>query len=73
MTTTKKRVNISISKDADKILSTLAKRDQVPQATKIAHLVQIAIESEEDQILDEIVSERDKKNSKFLSHKQAWI
>ena len=45
MTTTKKRVNITISKDTDKILSTLAKRDQVPQATKIAHLVQIAIES----------------------------
>ena len=73
MTATKKRVNISISKDADKILSALAKRDQIPQATKIAHLVQIAIEAEEDQILDEIVGDRDKKGSKFLSHKQAWI
>ncbi|RJQ31964.1 hypothetical protein C4572_01765 [Candidatus Parcubacteria bacterium] len=72
MPTTKKRVNISLSSALEDILSRLAKRDQVPQATKAAELIRTAIEIEEDQFFDLIASERDKKGIKFISHKKAW-
>ena len=56
----------------ENILSKLAKRDDVPQATKAAELIRIAIELEEDQVFDTIASERDIKKVKFVSHKKAW-
>ena len=72
MTTTKKRINISVSKELDDVLGRLAKRDQVPQATKAEHLLRIALEIEEDQVLDEIAKKRDTDKSRFLSHSLAW-
>jgi len=56
----------------ENILAKLAKRDQVPQATKAAELIRIGVEIEEDEIFDIIASERDKKSVKFVSHKKAW-
>ena len=56
----------------ENILSKLAKRDDVPQATKAAELIRIGIEIEEDQVFDAIASERDIENVKFVSHKKAW-
>ena len=56
----------------ENILSKLAKRDDVPQATKAAELIRIAIELEEDQVFDTIASERDIEKVKFVSHKKAW-
>jgi cation transport regulator ChaC len=73
MATTKKRINISVSKEMETVLEKLAKRDQVPQATKAEHLLQLAIEIEEDQVLDAIASKRDTKNASFVSHKKAWM
>jgi len=72
MPTTKKRINISLPKDTDVVLSKLAKRDSMPQATKALHLIELALEIEEDAVLDDIASRRDKKRTKFLSHKQVW-
>ncbi len=72
MPTTKKRINISISKELDSALRTIAKRDRVPEATKAAQMLQIALELEEDKILSEIAERRDTKGAKYISHKQAW-
>lgn len=72
MATTKKRINISVSKDLDDVLGRLAKRDQVPQATKAEHLLRIALEIEEDQVLDTIATKRDISRAQFLSHSAAW-
>lgn len=72
MATTKKRINISISKDTDKVLERLAKRDQMPQATKAEHLLSMALEFEEDEVLNEVAAKRDMKAAKFVSHAQAW-
>ena len=72
MPTTKRRVNISISKPIEEALGKLARRDQVPQATKAAELLQDAIEIDEDQVWDSIASARDTKKAKFISHKKAW-
>ena len=56
----------------ENILAKLAKRDQVPQATKAAELIRIGVEIEEDEYFDIIASNRDKKGVKFVSHKKAW-
>lgn len=72
MATTKKRINISVSKELDDILERLAKRDQMPQATKAEHLLRLALELEEDEVLSDIASSRDRKTSKLISHASAW-
>jgi len=72
MATTKKRVIISVSRSVEQALELLAKRDQVPQATKAAHLLETALEIEEDQVWNQIAGERDTKNAHFVSHKKAW-
>ena len=72
MATTKKRINISVSKEIDTALEKLAKRDQVPQATKAEHLLRLALEIEEDQVLDDVALTRDVRNAVFISHSKAW-
>ena len=72
MPTTKKRINISISKDLDKALSIVAKRDNVPEATKAAELLRLGLEIDEDIILERIANERYRTAKKFLSHKEVW-
>jgi hypothetical protein len=72
MPTTKKRINISLSRDLEKAIETLAKRDNIPEATKAVNLLRVALEIEEDQVWDELASARDKKSVKFTSHKKAW-
>jgi len=72
MATTKKRVIISLSKPIEQALELLAERDQVPQATKAVHLLETALEIEEDQIWNQVAEKRDTKNARFVSHKKAW-
>ncbi len=72
MPTTKRRINISVPKEMDEALTHLARRDQMPQATKTLHLLQIALELEEDVILDAIASKRDVRGARFISHSRAW-
>lgn len=54
------------------MLARLAKRDQVPQATKAEHLLRLALELEEDDVLNTIAFHRDRTGSKFVSHTAAW-
>ena len=70
MTTTKKRINISLSPDLDKTLSALAKRDQVPAATKAVELLRVGIEFDEDVLLEHVAHKRNQTTKKFISHKQ---
>ena len=72
MPTTKKRINVCLMDDVSDTLTKLAERDQVPTATKAAYLIKIAIEIDEDDIFNRLAEERDTKNGKFISHKQAW-
>jgi hypothetical protein len=72
MATAKTRINVSISDDVERALIALAKRDQVPHATKAAELLRQALEIEEDRVLDTVASERDRKRTKFVSHKAVW-
>lgn len=64
---------VSLPDDVDSALEHLAERDGVPPATKAAYLIQIAIEVDEDAVWDKIASDRDNKNTKFVSHEDAWV
>jgi len=72
MTTTKKRINVSVSKELSLAIERLAKRDQIPQATKAEHLLRLALSFEEDEVLDHIATERDRKGAQFVSSATAW-
>lgn len=72
MSTIKKRINLSIGSDVEEMLNKIAERDQVPQATKAADLLRIALEIEEDQMWASIAEKRDQKGARFVSHEKAW-
>jgi len=72
MPTSKKRLNISLTEELEKMISYLAERDQVPQATKALHLIQMAIELDEDEVWNAIAEKRDKKGTKYTSHEEFW-
>ena len=72
MPTLKKRLNMSLPADIDAALSALAERDDVPQATKALHLIQLALTIEEDDVWNSIAEKRDTKDVKFYSHDEAW-
>lgn len=72
MATNKKRINITLSKDLERGVLLLAKRDQVPSATKASELVRLALEIEEDVVWDSIASSRDSSQTASISHKNAW-
>jgi hypothetical protein len=72
MPTIKARINISLSKPLRQELLRLARRDEVPQATKAAHLLETALEMEEDRVWDSIAASRDSKKTRFVPHSKAW-
>ncbi len=72
MSTTKSRLNISLPDDAKKALLSIAKRDQMPAATKAVRLIEIGMEAEEDEVWDKIAASRDTKSTVFHSHSEAF-
>lgn len=72
MPTIKTRINISLSDSMKDALAKLARRDRIPQATKAARLIEMALEIEEDQVLDEVARIRDTRNARYLQHKKVW-
>ena len=72
MSTAKSRLNISLPDDTKKALLSIAKRDQMPAATKAVRLMEIVMETEEDQVWDKIAASRDNKDTVFHSHITAF-
>jgi predicted DNA-binding protein len=72
MATLKKRLNITLPKEARVYLKKLAMVDQVPEATKAAELLQMALEIQEDAYFSTVADERLKKSKKSISHKEFW-
>ena len=72
MATMKTRVNVSLPKEIKEALDQLAKRDQMPVATKAEHLLEIGLELEEDLVWDEIAAHRDNADAQFLTHEQVF-
>jgi hypothetical protein len=72
MTTIKRRLNITLSPDIDKLITHIAKRDRVPEATKVSELLKISLAMEEDKVFSFLAESRLKQKSKKLTHKEVW-
>jgi hypothetical protein len=72
MSTSKSRLNISLPDDTKKVLLSIAKRDQMPAATKAVRLLEIGIEVEEDELWDRIADSRDRKDTILHSHVEVF-
>ncbi len=72
MATTKKRLNITLSPELEWALAKIAKRDNVPEATKASELLHSALLVEEDSVWSRLAGERYNQKSKHMSHKEAW-
>ncbi len=76
MATAKTRINISVSRNTRDILRALAKRDEMPVASKVGALIEEALELEEDRALEAIIQRRlqarTKQKRRSYSHDEAW-
>jgi hypothetical protein len=72
MSTAKSRINVSVPDDVKAALIKLAKRDQLPTATKAVRLIELGLELEEDDIWDKIAAGRDRTDSRFHTHAQVF-
>ncbi len=72
MSTTKKRLNITLGSELEEAITNVAKRDNVPTATKAAELLEIALLIEEDMAWDILARDREKEKSEFIKHDKAW-
>lgn len=68
----KKRIYISISSEIEDALEHISEKHNTPIASAASVLLQKAIEIEEDEIWEAVISERKSKNKKFYSDAQAW-
>lgn len=72
MATTKRRLNISLSKDVEGMVATLAKRDGVPEATKVSELLRTSLALEEDRALSLRAEARLGERGAKLTHAEVW-
>ncbi|MDZ4245204.1 MAG: hypothetical protein U1D98_04775 [Candidatus Gracilibacteria bacterium] len=72
MPTNKKRVNLTPSEKTYEALEALAERDGISVSSKAVELIEVAIELDEDDFLNLLAEERDKKDTKFISHEDIW-
>ena len=72
MPTSKKRLNITLSKELAIFLKSIALRDDVPQAAKAVELLEKALELEEDDYFNRLAEEREKAGGRFIHHDTFW-
>ncbi len=72
MATKKRRLNITLSPEIEVLISVVAKRDKVPEATKISQLLIASLALEEDKVLSLLADQRLKEKNKKLSHDVVW-
>ena len=72
MATTKRRLNVTLSPDVEKFISEIAKRDRVPEATKISELLRVSLIMEEDRAFSMLAESRLKEKGKKLTHAGVW-
>lgn len=64
---------MSLPPDIEVAIGALASRDNVTPTTKALHLIQLALEIEEDDVWNAIATARDTKDAEFVSHNEAWV
>lgn len=73
MPTQKRRLNITLTKEVEITLKKIARRDNVPEATKVVDLLVSALEIDEDVIWDSVARKREATKTKFVKHQDAWL
>ena len=58
--------------DTRDALAKAARRDQMPEATKAARLLETALEIEEDAFWETVARQRDTSKGRYLPHDKAW-
>lgn len=71
MTTTKTRINISVPRDLEQAINKLARRDDVPVATKARQLLENSLILEENVFIARLVKDREKEG-RFVPHEEVW-
>ncbi len=72
MATKKKRINVSLPRQVYVLLQKISLRDEVPQATKAAQLIEKAMEIEEDEYFSALADARAKECNQWISHEEFW-
>ncbi len=72
MSTTKTRINISVSRGTETALAELARRDRIPVATKTLEIIEDWLEMQEDMAFARIADKRVSAGGKYISHEEAW-
>ena len=72
MPTSKTRINISAPKPIHQALMDLAKRDDMPIATKTLELLKFALSQEDDYVFGDVAMLRNRQTKKWISHEDAW-
>lgn len=72
MATTKRRLNITLAPEVEKLITQIAKRDRVPEATKISELLKISLLMEEDRAFGLLAEKRLKEKGTKLTHVEVW-
>lgn len=72
MTTTKRRLNVTLAPDVEKFITQIARRDRVPEATKISELLKASLIMEEDKAFALLAEDRLEEKGKKLTHAQLW-
>ena len=63
ISSTKKRLNITLSNDDKEFLETLSRKEQKPVATKARELLEMAIEIHEDYQIEKLIADREKNST----------
>ncbi len=72
MSPTKRRINVTLTKQQSHFLQTIADRDEVPEATKARQLIERALELEEDAYFSKEAERRDADTTKWTRHNSFW-
>ncbi|MEI8230625.1 MAG: hypothetical protein WCG83_05850 [Candidatus Peregrinibacteria bacterium] len=72
MPTKKRRLNITLNKDTALYLKQISIRDDIPEATKAAEMVEMAMAFEEDAFFSKRAEAIDKKTKRWISHEKFW-
>lgn len=72
MPTSKKRLYVTLPKEVEEALYSLAQRDETPASSKAVELIQLALEIFEDETLSKIALLRDTPETKYIEHENAW-
>lgn len=73
MPTMHKRLNITLKRESDEAIKTIAKRNKVPRAAVAARLIESGLELEEDLALAKLADYRAKTHKgRWLTHEEIW-